>query len=163
MKLAHDRAIMRALCVVLRAVHSLSATVSDALSYTSRRMSLVVLHSLHDNYLCAPHMFYEFDLTVQGETNCFANYFTCGLHIIAPLGYLPNQRTMPPRRMFHKHSLNYETFFKTPGTFHWVPALAIKRKNTYPLLEYIGGNGGVFNISLFLLQTHRELDRIADS
>lgn len=64
MKLAHDVAIMSALCVVLWTVHSLSATVSAALSYTSRLMSLVVLQSLHDDYLCTPHMFYAFGLTV---------------------------------------------------------------------------------------------------
>lgn len=64
MKLAHDMAIMSALCVIVRTVHSLSAAVIPALQYTSRLMSLIVLHSIHDNYLCAPHMFYAFDLTV---------------------------------------------------------------------------------------------------
>lgn len=60
----------------------------------------------------------------------------CGLQVITPLGKLRNQHTrMPLRGMFHERSLNYDTFFKTPGTFHWVPAPAIKRKNTYPLVE----------------------------
>ncbi len=57
----------------------------------------------------------------------------CGLHIIAPLGYLPNQHTNASERNVSQALA--DTFFKTPGTFHWVPAPAIKRKNTYPLLE----------------------------